>query len=392
MPTVAIPLENGPRRVLHVITGLGLGGAEMMLANLAHGLRERGFVSHVLCLKREGPLADALAGAGVGVTSLELERGRRWPFALTRVAQLLLRFRPHLLQGWMYHGNLVASAIAGLRPVWWSVHNCPDVLLRRGARGRLLLEVGAVGSRAARGVVYVARTSQRQHEAVGFSRRRSLCVPLGFDLERFAPDARAAADVRFELGIERSAPVVSLFARVHPMKDHAAFISAAERLARGGDAATHFVLAGSGATPGNRGLEDRIAETGLGARFRLLGERRDVQRLAAASTLVALTSAWGEAFPSVLGEAMACATPVVTTDVGDAAELVGDRRWVVPAQDIGAIAERWRTLLSMSAAERATVGMALRQRIAERYSLASMCDRFARIYCGSVTTMLARTL
>jgi glycosyltransferase involved in cell wall biosynthesis len=141
-----------------------------------------------------------------------------------------------------------------------------------------------------------------------------------------------------------------------------------------------FLLAGDGVEPHNTQLSAWIAETGVAERFHLLGARDDMHRLTAALDVALVSSAFGEAFPLVVGEAMACAVPCVVTDVGDAAFMVGDGGRVVPARDPAALAEAALELLTQRPQERAALGQRARERIASEFELSAVVARYADLY------------
>jgi glycosyltransferase involved in cell wall biosynthesis len=185
--------------------------------------------------------------------------------------------------------------------------------------------------------------------------------------------------VRAELGLAAHAPLIGLVARFDPQKDHQGFLQAARRLhAHRPD--VRFVLAGPGVDQCNGTLARTIAEAGLVNAVHLLGPRSDVPRLMAAFDVASLSSRWGEAFPNVVAEAMACGIPCVVTDVGDAAEIVGDTGLVVPPCDPQALAGGWERMLALPAEQRRDLGEQARARIAARYDLRQVTQRYETFY------------
>ena len=128
-----------------------------------------------------------------------------------------------------------------------------------------------------------------------------------------------------------------MIARYHPVKDHENLLEALARL----DAAESLwscFLIGSGVTSDNQDLVAKIHARGLSHRIFLLGSRDDIPNVMNAIDVCVLASK-SEAFPNVLIEAMACGTPCITTDVGDAAAIVGNNGWVVPPMDASRLSE-----------------------------------------------------
>ena len=217
------------------------------------------------------------------------------------------------------------------------------------------------------------------HEALGYRPRRWTYIPNGIDTETFRPDPRARAETRGELGFDESVFAIGLVARYDLMKDHATFIRAAVRLAETRPEA-RFVLVGRGTDARDGELERLVQEAGIADRVRRLGERTDVARIVPGLDLVTLSSAFGEGFPNVLGEAMACGVPCVTTDVGDAAGIVGETGLVVRPRDPDALAAAWTEAAARDGATRIALGAAARERIIAQYSLARMVRRYENLY------------
>ena len=364
--------------ILHLITGLEVGGAERMLAHIASRADRRRFRSVVVSMTGLGGMAPSIEAAGVTVRSLGLRRGVPDPRGILRLVRMLREFRPDILQTWLYHADLLGLIARQLGPTTRLVWNlrCTEM---SGTAG--LCRLLAWGSSVPDAVIVNSWAGQRYHEALGYRPRRWVMIPNGFDTQYFRPDAEARRRHRAELAIPEDAIALLLPARYHAMKDHTNFLAAAAKLA-GRHPDAQFALAGAGTEPGNPALNAAIAAHNLGDRVRLLGERRDIQALYPAFDIVTLSSAFGEGFPNVLGEAMASHVPCVATDIGDAAAIIGDCGIVVPARDPEALAAGWERLIALGAEERAALGARARARIVEHYELASMVGRFEALYEG----------
>jgi glycosyltransferase involved in cell wall biosynthesis len=220
-----------------------------------------------------------------------------------------------------------------------------------------------------RAAVCCARSTQAAyHAATGIPLDRLPVVPNGVDLHRFAPDPDERARMRAELGIPAEAPVVLLAARFDEMKDVPLFVRAARHFVREHPGA-HLVLCGAGMVAANPALTELLdAElghwSGLASQVHLLGIRRRMAPLYNAADLVALTSAFGEAAPLCLLEGMACGAVPVTTDVGDAAEMVGDPR-LVTGREPEAVARAWAAAYDVREEHRARL-LRGRQRLSDQ--------------------------
>jgi glycosyltransferase involved in cell wall biosynthesis len=372
--------------IAHVITGLKTGGAEMMLARLLERHDDSPFRPVVFCLTDDGPVADRIRALGVPVHALGMRRGIPDPFTVLRLARALKRERAVVAQTWLYHADLIgglAARVAGI-PVAWGVHNSR---LRGNAAGKGLRAVIWTCARVSRWlpacIVCVAESSRTAHVEIGYPDRKMTVIPNGFDLAQFRPNPEARLRMRSELNIGADDPVVLIAGRFVPLKNHRLFVEAAGIVADRIPNA-QFVMAGDGLDEANAELTSRVAGTGHRARFRLLGRRSDMADLLAAADVVALTSNT-EAFPLVIGEAMATGVPCVSTDVGDARALIADTGRVVPVGDTLRFATALLELIELPDERRRALGCAARARMEAEFDLGRIAAQYDALWHALAT-------
>lgn len=368
-------------RVAHLITGLSVGGAETMLWKLLRASRGEQD-AHVISLTEDGPVGERIRALGIGTTALGLRRGTLPPAILSRCATALRRFRPEVLQTWMYHSDLVggiAARWAGHVPVIWGIRNSTlDPVTARRSTIWVRWTCARLSRLLPRAIVSCSRAAAEHHAELGYDRARMRVIPNGFDLAQFAPDPDAPGRLRSELGLPADALVVGMAARFDPQKDHRTFLRAAARV-RAARRDAYFLLCGDGVTQENRQLAGWVTELGLNDAVRLLGRRNDLDRLTPAWDVAALSSSSGEAFPNTLGEAMSCGVPCVTTDVGDSRYIVGDTGRVVAAGDAEALAAETLRLLEDRAGRR-ELGRRARERVEAEFSMPAVARRYLELY------------
>ena len=355
----------------------------MMLYKLLSATDPSDFDSAVISLLGRGTLGDPIEALGVPVHTMGMTDALSLLASVGPLLDLVGRLQPDLIQGWMYHANLAAWLAGhwpGSRvPVLWNIRHSVDDLSVERRRTAALIRVGARLSSFPVAIIYNAHASAAQHAALGYAVDRQRVIPNGFDCERFRPRASDRSDLRQSLGLAPETLLIGLVARYHPMKDHATFLRAAALLAVDRPA-VHYILVGRDVSDGNAALRQQIQAAGLEGRVHLLGERDGIAAIMAGLDIFTLTSAWGEGFPNVVGEAMACGTPCVVTDVGDAAWIVGGTGRVVPRRDPEALAQAWAALFELGPEGRARLGQAARQRIVGRFSLPDVAEQYAALY------------
>ena len=257
-------------RVLHITTTVGTGGAERMLLNVIAGGRRPEFRHAVLALRRGGMLTEPLREAGAEVQNCGLRAGDLSLRSARVIRNALSAFRPDIVQGWMYHGNLAAclakASWRGGPPLVWGIHHSIDNLDNEKRMTRMLIRLGIPLSGWPSKIIYVSRVSRRQHSALGYHDQNATTIPNGFDCSRFRPTPGRREALRRTLGLDLDTVVLGKIAVVRPMKDHANLMQACALLKSRG-LRFHLVLIGQQTTPDNTELMrliDRYRATAAG--------------------------------------------------------------------------------------------------------------------------------
>lgn len=387
------------KRVLHVITGLNVGGAETwlcrMLAGMSPGCWGKRLEHRVVTLLPCGPLAEPIRALGVEVESLGMARGVPSAGALLRLAAIMRSWRPQVVQTWLYHADLLGWAaralLVGRRPALsWGIRCAYMDFSQYGLATRLTVRTCAALSGRVQTVVANSRAGAEHHvRELGYNAGTMRVIENGVDLERYRPDAAAREELRREWGVDADDVLVGVVARVDPMKGHDVFCRMAEQVRARCGVSVRFVFCGLGTRPGEDGWADfqvMLEGSGLSGAAVLLGQRRDVERVWAALDVAVLPSL-GEGFPNALLEALACGVPAVALDVGDAAAIVGPGGAVVPSsggveERASALAGEVERLVGLDSEERVRLGRQGRVHVSGRYSLEGAVGNWAEHLYG----------
>ena len=367
------------KTVGHVITGLENGGAEAVLYRLVtNDSNNRNWVISLMGMGKYGPMLEA---KGITVYCLNMPKGGITLNGLILLWKLLLKERPDILQTWMYHADMIGGIIgrlAGIKNIYWCIHN--STLLRNATSWKTLLvtKFCAILSYALpKKIICCAQNAIEVNTAAGYNPAKFCLVPNGYDLSQFMPDRPAGMQFRNEWNIREDVFLIGMVARFDPQKDIRNLVKALGIVSKAA-VDFHVLLVGLGMEKDNQELVGWLHEEGILQKVTIAGQQNNIPVIMNALDILVLSSRYGEAFPNVLCEAMACGTPCVATTVGDSALIIADTGWAVPPQSSELLAEAILKALKnqKDATLWAQVQEKARKRIEQNFSVQRMVDGY----------------
>lgn len=366
-------------RVLNIITGLNDGGAEAVLYRLCHHDKEHQHI--VISLMDKGKYGPLLEDIGVQVYCLNMPPGKVRITALIKLYKLIRQLNPDVVQTWMYHADLIGGVVArlaGFKNVFWNIRHT-ELKPNESKRSTILIAkvCAKISSLVPKRIVCCANKAASVHVDLGYADEKMIVIGNGYDLSLFYPkrdySSLSDSNINFALG---------MVGRFNPQKDHVGLLKALDIVKKRRSKFNAFLI-GQDINTNNLFLLDNINTLGLEEHVSLLGQRADIATIMNILDIHVLSSSFGEGFPNVVSEAMACGTPCVTTDVGDAALIVGQSGWVVPPKDphalanaiVEAIDEKQNNPQAWQDRKKAC-----RQRIVENFSIDKMVENYHQVW------------
>lgn len=369
-------------RIVFIITNLSTGGAEAMLLKLLERLDRQNFEPLVISLVSVGEVGSKIRSLGIPVRALGMARG--WT-SLARFFELVRTIRdcrPDIVHTWLYHADLLgglAAKLAGVGVVYWGVRSSNLEARKSRWITRVVRRICALLSPfIPNRIFFNSEVAMQVHSKLGYARRKMIVIPNGFDLSRFRADKDVRRSMRDDLGCSPDQLVVGMIGRYDPLKNQTGFVSAIEIVHRQMPQVV-FLMVGPGVESDNQELVGLLKKSGVMDRVLLLGACDDMPRLLSALDVLASPS-YAEAFPNVIGEAMASGVPCVATDVGDCSYIIGDAGQVVKVGDMEGLALCLESVLRLTHEQRAVLGQRARDRVAELFEIGVVVHRYEEVY------------
>lgn len=370
-------------KILHIITGLERGGAETLLFQFCKYDEEYDHI--VISLSGSQDYGIMLRQIKIPLHTLNFSNSKVNLRGLYQLYKLVKKIKPDVIQTWMVHADIIGGLVgrlAGIKNIFWGVHHSALVEGKSKKTTMLIIKINALLSYfIPKKIIYCAENSREKQESIGFKKNSGVVIFNGYNTEIFNENFDFIKKFRDELNISDNTFLIGHVGSYSPLKDQINLIEALSILKQ-----KHIdfkaVLVGSNLDNNNLELVSAIDKKELSDSIYLLGRRDDIPTIMNGIDLFILSSI-SEAFPNVLNEAMACGTPCVSTNVGDASYILGETGWIVPTKDPEALSESVSEAIVEKFSSKSLWlhrKKACRERIVENFSLVDMIQKYKDVW------------
>lgn len=317
-------------KIVHIITSLNDGGAENTLYKIC---KYDKFNKHiVISFLNSGKYFYLLKRIGIEVYALDVKFYSFYKIFI--LMKLLSSLKPNIIQTWLIHADLVGglvSRLLGFKNIIWNIRYSEIQKKNQVKLTKLLIVkiMARLSYIVPRSIVIVSKKAQKIYASEGYDKKKFHFIPNGYDLKILKNNYLQKIEFKQTLKTNKKIPIIGNISRFHPKKDHINLIKALSIL-KSKNINFFCVLFGTNVDKNNTELVSEIKNLGLNRNVRLFGQNDNVVKIFNGIDLFVQSSSYGEGFPNVVAESMACKTPCVVTNVGDSSFILGDTGWIVP--------------------------------------------------------------
>lgn len=366
------------RYVIHIISGLKVGGAESMLLRLLKS-NPSDVKTSIIALDPHGGMQERFNEIGVELIILNLKKNFFSDFI--KLIKILKQRKPNVVQTWLYHADLfggIAARLAGIEKIYWGIRNTKIPQSFISSTGIVVLINAALSYVVPNKIVCCALSAKKYHQKLLYSKNKMMVIFNGYDVKENSFNEEGRIRLRKCYDIKDDEFVIGIAGRFDILKGFGTFIQAIEKISKKNHN-LKIMMMGSGIVSTNPMLINAINKAGLSDKFILLGERADVNLVMSAIDIYCLSSI-AEGFPNVVAEAMLCGKPCVVTNVGDASYIVGETGYSVTPSNSTALANAIQKMILLPLSVRMNRGALARERICKLFDIQHISIQFEKLY------------
>jgi glycosyltransferase involved in cell wall biosynthesis len=316
-------------RIVHIITSLGDGGAEHTLFKICKYDQNNKHI--VICLKGPEKYFPLLKNLGIEVYCLNLKF-----FSINKffsLVGLLNNLKPDVVQTWLVHADFIggiAARLAGIKYIVWNIRYSNFKIGKAKLLTILIIKVlSKLSFHIPKLIIVNSKKAKKIFSIEGYCKKKLRFIPNGFDLSILKPQKFQQKIFKKKFKIKKTLPLIGNVARYDKKKDHLNLLNALA-IIQSKNINFFCLLVGSNMDKKNIKITTQIKKLNLSNNVKLLGQINNTSQVMSGFDIFVQSSSYGEGFPNVLAESMACQTPCIATDVGDSAFIIGKTGWIAP--------------------------------------------------------------
>ncbi len=367
-------------RILHIISGLGDGGAEANLYNfICHTKSE---INYVISLKDKGKYGPLLENKGIKVFYINFSNRISFLKKFISLYKLIKKLKPDIVQTWLYHADLIggcAAYLAKSKNIIWGIHHT-SLESRFNKKSIILISKlnSFLSNIIPKKIVVCAEKSMNEHIKKGFNKNKFIVIRNGLDLNKFKSSESMRRKYREKIKINQSELLLGTVARFNPIKDIPTLIKVIKKLKSSG-LNFKYLFVGENMDLDNKTLVNMIEKSNLKDTIKLIGQEESISSVMNAIDLHILSSK-SEAFPMVILESLACGTPSISTNVGDVSRIIKNKKFLVDKENYLSLYNAINEFLNLELEEKEKISKEGIDHIKFNFSIEKMTKEYLKVY------------
>ena len=367
-------------KVIHIISSLDIGGAEMMLYKLVSNQKKNDVSHYIICLNKSGKLEDRIRKLKIKVYYLNFTSILNFIKSLNLLTSTVNIIKPNVIMTWLYAADLVGIFLKFRFPnikLIWNLRCSELKFPYLKLTTYIIIKILRLFSSYPNLLIANSYSGLKSHLNLGYKTKNKIVIPNGFDTNHFKPDLILRKKLRLIYNISINDTVIGFIGKTTKIKGIDTFIEASTYAIKMSPN-FKFVFIGPNLDGNNLELVNKLKKNKCFENSILLGEQNQINEVILILDFLSLTSL-SEGFPNVIGESMSCQIPCVTTDVGDCKKIIGNCGIVTTSFNPKKIASDWYKLYNLTKKDK-TINKNCRKRIKNNYSLTKIVQEYDSIF------------